>query len=196
MRIIVLLFLATLPFGCKEQNDNWKKFDNNKIKFQSSNFYFELKYLGKDTSKIEAVSFTDSLHLFRVKSNRHIDSSRKSILLNQNLKKNVSTIFIVFNPDCEFCQHETIDLLKNITRFKNTQIVMVSYMSYDMLKQFYKRYQIANYPIITMGRDENFFFLKFFKIRILPSTFVYDKNGNFKKAFKQRVDMDPLLEEL
>jgi peroxiredoxin len=119
-----------------------------------------------------------------------------SLFSNKNLKKNVSTIFIVFNPDCEFCQHETIDLLKNITRFKNTQIVMVSYMSYDMLKQFYKRYQIANYPIITMGRDENFFLLKFFKIRILPSTFVYDKNGNFKKAFKQRVDMDPLLEEL
>ncbi len=119
-----------------------------------------------------------------------------TVFSNKDLKKNINTIFLIFNPDCEFCQHETIDLLKNITRFKNTQIIMVSYMPYEMLKQFYKKYKIADYPIITMGRDENFFFLKFFKIKILPSTFVYDKNGNFKKAFNQRVDMDPLLNEL
>ena len=65
-----------------------------------------------------------------------------------------------------------------------------------MIAQFYNQYKIANYPVITMGRDDKFFFLKFFKLKIIPSTIVYDKNGNFKKAFNQRVDMDPLLNEL
>ena len=121
------------------------------------------------------------------------DSARFS---DRDLKKNLNTIFIIFNPDCEYCQHETIDLLKNIEKFRNTQIVMVSYMPYEMIRQFSKQYKIASYPIITIGKDDKYFFLKFFNLKIMPSTFVYDKEGNFKKAFNQRVDMDPLLNEL
>lgn len=147
------------------------------------------------------VGQTDSVDALYLKSPKIPDFtitnvSDSSLFSNKDLKKNVSTIFIIFNPDCEFCQHETIDLLKNINRFKNSQIVMVSFMPYKMLTQFYNQYKITSFPKITMGRDDKFFFLKFFKLKIIPSTIVYDKNGNFKKAFNQRVDMEPLLNEL
>lgn len=119
-----------------------------------------------------------------------------TLFSKSNLKKHLRTIFIVFNPECEFCQHETRDLLKNISRFKKTQIVMVSFMNQKQINDFYVKYKIANYPIITMGRDLKFFFLKFYRMKIIPSTFVYDEHGNFKKAFHQMVDMNTLLKEL
>ena len=143
----------------------------------------------------------DSINAPYIKSKRLpeftiYNASDSSAFSNTNLKKNVNTVFIIFNPDCEFCQHETRDLLNNIGRFKNTQIIMISFMSYESIKKFYNEYKIASYPIITMGRDDKYFSLKFFKIKIIPSTIVYDKNGNFKKIFQQRVDMDTLVKEL
>ena len=80
--------------------------------------------------------------------------------------------------------------------FKNTQIVMVTYMPYEMLAKFYNDYHIGRYPNIIMGRDNKFFFTKFFKLKIMPSTFVYDSRGNFKNAFRERVDMPVLAREL
>lgn len=125
-----------------------------------------------------------------------INASDSSVFSDKDLKKNFNTLFIIFNPDCEFCQHETIDLLKNIKRFKNTQIIMVTYMSREMMEHFYSQYKIADYPEITMGSDDKYFFLKFFRIRIMPSNFIYDKDGKFKIAFHQRVPMDTLLNNL
>ena len=119
-----------------------------------------------------------------------------SLFSQTDLHQKRPTIFFVFNPDCEYCQHETKDLLRNINKFRNAQIVMVSYMTFDMIADFYKKYKIANYPDITMGRDTEYKFLKFYKLKILPSTIVYDSNGKFKKIFRERVDMEDLLLEL
>ena len=110
-----------------------------------------------------------------------------------DLKKNEETVIIIFSPDCEHCQHETEALLKDIDKFKNTQIVMITYLPYDEMITFYKNYKIADYPQITMARDTKFFFPQFFKIRNLPSIFVYDKNGKLKKNFEGSVKIDSIV---
>jgi thiol-disulfide isomerase/thioredoxin len=113
-----------------------------------------------------------------------------------NLHKRKATVFIIFSPDCSHCQHETELLLKDIQKFKNTQIVMISYLPYPEMMKFYKVYNIAKYPKITMAHDTKFFFPVFFKVQNLPSIFVYDKQGNFKKSFEGDVKMDSILAEL
>ncbi len=113
-----------------------------------------------------------------------------------DLKKKKPVIFMIFSPDCEHCQHETEELLANIKKFKNTQIVMVTYLPYDEMIAFYKNYKIANYPQITMARDTKFFFPVYFKVRNLPSIFLYDKKGDFKKAFEGSVKIDSIASEL
>ncbi len=114
----------------------------------------------------------------------------------KNLKKNKNTLFMIFSPDCEYCQRETDMLLKDIGKFTNTQIIMVTYLPYKEMIKFYHIYKIANYPQITMGRDTRFFFPVFFKVSNLPSLFVYDKKGSFKKAFEGDVKPDTILAEL
>jgi thiol-disulfide isomerase/thioredoxin len=113
-----------------------------------------------------------------------------------DLHKKKNTIFIIFSPDCEHCQRETEMLTQNIDKFKNTQIVMVTYLPWEEMVAFYHRYKIANYPQITMARDTKFFFPVFFKVRNLPSIFVYDKKGNFKKNFEGSVNTDLISDEL
>jgi thiol-disulfide isomerase/thioredoxin len=113
-----------------------------------------------------------------------------------NLQKKKPVVFMIFSPDCEHCQHETEALLSNIDKFKNTQIVMITYLPYEEMIQFYKKYKIADYPQITMARDTKFFFPVFFKVRNLPSIFVYDKKGDFKKNFEGSVKIDSVSEAL
>lgn len=113
-----------------------------------------------------------------------------------NLHKNENTIFIIFSPDCGHCQHETEMLTQNIHQFKNTQFVMVTYLPYEEMMKFYHVYKIANYPQITMGRDTKFFFPPFYHVSNLPSIFVYDKKGNFKKSFEGDVKPETILAEL
>lgn len=115
-----------------------------------------------------------------------------SVFSREDLQKKKPALFMVFSPDCEHCQHETEELLANINEFKNTQIVMITYLPYEEMIAFYKNYKIANYPQITMARDTKFFFPVFFKVRNLPSIFLYDKKGNFKKSFEGSVKIDSL----
>jgi thiol-disulfide isomerase/thioredoxin len=107
----------------------------------------------------------------------------------QDLTKRKSTVFVIFSPECEYCQHETEALIANINKFKDAQIIMITYLPYEEMIQFYKNYKIADYPEITMARDTKFFFPVFFKIRNLPSIFVYDKKGKLVKNFEGSVNV-------
>ena len=114
----------------------------------------------------------------------------------EDLHKRKSTVFVIFSPDCEHCQRETEMITQNIHDFKNTQIVMITYLPYEEMISFYKTYKIVNYPQIVMARDTKFFFPVFFKVRNLPSIFVYDKKGNFKKSFEGDVKVQTIVAEL
>ncbi len=114
----------------------------------------------------------------------------------EDLKKKKNTIFIVFSPECSHCQHETEMLTENIKQFKNTQFVMLTYLPFNEMMDFYHHYHIANYPQITMARDTKFFFPIYFRVRNLPSIFVYDKSGHLKKSFEGDVKPESLIAAL
>jgi len=113
-----------------------------------------------------------------------------------HLQKRKSTVFIIFSPDCEHCQHETEALIADIEKFKDAQIVMVEYLSFEQMKKFYEDYKIANYPNIIMGRDAQYYLPLFFKVESLPAIYVYDKKGKFKQAFSGSVKMDKIAAAL
>ena len=119
-----------------------------------------------------------------------------SLFTREQLKKKKSTVLIIFNPECEHCQKETKEIEANISKFKNAQIIMVSYLGYDQMVKFYNEYHIADYPNITMGRDAKYFFPVYYKLRNLPSIFVYDKKGKFKKDFEGSVNVLKVAAEL
>ena len=111
------------------------------------------------------------------------DSSRFE---KANLQKNKAVMIVVFSPDCEHCQHEIKEIKANIKLFKNVQIVMISNLGYQYIKVFYKEFEIAKYPSITMGMDYGYLLGSFFNMEGLPSVFLYDKNGKFVKAFDRK----------
>lgn len=113
-----------------------------------------------------------------------------------DLAKRKATIFFIFSPDCGHCQHETEAILKNIKKFKDAQILMITHYPYLEMEAFYKNYKIANYPQITMARDTKFFFPVFFKVQNFPAIFVYNKKGQLQKNFEGSVKVEDIINEL
>lgn len=101
----------------------------------------------------------------------------------EDLAKRKATIIFIFSPDCDHCQMETKALTANIKLFKKAQIIMASPLEHHILRKFYDEYKIADHPNIIMGRDPSYFFGTYYNIKSFPAIFVYDKKGNFVKAF-------------
>lgn len=114
----------------------------------------------------------------------------------EELHKKRNTVFMVFSPDCSHCQHETEMLLQNLSQFKNTQFVMVTYLPWEDMIAFYHHYQLDKHPQFTVARDTRFFFPVFFQVKNLPSIFVYNKEGKFVKSFEGDVKPASILEVL
>ncbi len=147
-----------------------------------------------------AMAQTDSLPIYRQFPDvppfsiaRVPDSST---FAKADLRKRKATIIMLFSPDCEHCQHETRELEANIDSFKNVQIIMISFLNYDLVKNFYQDYHIGDYPNIVMGRDSKFFLGTFYKIKNYPSIFMYDKKGKLTKNFEGSVPISKLTEAL
>lgn len=114
----------------------------------------------------------------------------------ENLKKKKPVVFMIFSPECEHCQHETKALIADINKFKNAQILMITWLPYEEMIQFYKDYKIADYPEITMARDDKFFFPSYFRVRNFPSIYVYNKKGSLVKNFEGSVKIDSIAAAL
>lgn len=112
------------------------------------------------------------------------------------IKKNRQVMFFVFSPDCSHCNAETEKMLKNIDKFKNVEIIMVTYLPYEDMMGFYKKHNLARYSNITVGRDAKFFFPTFYSVKFFPSFYIYDKKWNFKKFLEGEVPIEKVLEAI
>jgi len=115
---------------------------------------------------------------------------------NESLKKNMPVMIMIFSPDCSHCKIATEELIKHMDLFKNVQIVMASPMDFINIKKFYEDYKIPTYPNITMGRDGTYSFGTFYKVKSYPSIYLYDKKGDFVKAFQGDIKWETIAESL
>jgi thioredoxin-related protein len=120
-----------------------------------------------------------------------VDSA--TYLTKDDIKKHHRTIVMFFSPECEHCKHQTKDILGEIDKFKDIEIVMATYQPFNEMKEFYKNFHIADYPNIKMGRDEKFVLPPFYKMTSLPFLALYDKKGNLITTFSGNQKVDTLL---
>lgn len=73
---------------------------------------------------------------------------------------------------------------------------MVSSLDFSHIKKFYEEYKIADYPMITIGRDGTYYLGTFYKITSFPSIYLYNKKGKFVKAFSGDIKMETVAASL
>lgn len=115
-------------------------------------------------------------------------------LTREDLPKHRKTMVMFFSPDCDHCKHQTKDMLANMDKFKDVEILMATYQPYEQMQAFYKDYHIEDYPNIKMGRDTKYFFVPFYKISSLPFLALYNNKGKLLTTFEGTTAVEKVAE--
>ncbi|KAA2241601.1 redoxin domain-containing protein [Chitinophaga agrisoli] len=118
------------------------------------------------------------------------------VITKNDLRKNIPTIVFVFSVECDHCKLLTEDLLKNIDKFKKTQIVMITPFKVEQMKEYYDQYKIKNYSNIIMASEPTRQIMYFYNMHYFPGMFVYNKKQAFVKGFEGTVKLDQVLQYL
>jgi thiol-disulfide isomerase/thioredoxin len=102
-------------------------------------------------------------------------------------------MLVFFSPDCEHCQKETKEFLAYKKELKDIQVLMVTPMPYEHVKQFYKDYNMDSLPNFTLGQDWAYHLGEKLKPHFFPTILLYDKIGNFITAFTGNVGVPTIL---
>lgn len=113
---------------------------------------------------------------------------------NSDLKKHHQTLIMYFSPECEHCKHQTKDLVADMDKLKNIEIVMATYFPFAEMKDFYAYFRIGDYSNIKLGRDEKYQIPSHYKIQSLPFLALYDKKGNLITTFEGNQKISTLLD--
>lgn len=117
-----------------------------------------------------------------------------SYYTKDDLPKKKPVLLMMFNPQCEHCQHETEELVKHIDEFRKIQVVMTTSMSLDSMKVFIGKYKLAEHPNIVVAQDTHYFLFSFFENRNLPFHAFYNKKKLLMKVFEGSVSILSILE--
>lgn len=120
-----------------------------------------------------------------------VDSA--TFVTKDDIKKHHLTLIMCFSPECDHCKHQTEDLITDMNKFKDIEIVMATFQPFAEMKEFYRYYRIADYPNIKLGRDEKYVLPPFYKIKSLPFLALYDKKGNLITTFEGNQQVDKIL---
>ncbi|MCG2615001.1 thioredoxin fold domain-containing protein [Terrimonas sp. NA20] len=113
-----------------------------------------------------------------------------------DLNKKKPTMIMLFSPDCDHCKHETEELIKRIDDFKDVQILMITPMPFENMREYYQHFGLAKYSNIKMGRDTKFMLPTFYNMRFFPFLAFYNKKQELISVFEGNMPMDKILEEL
>lgn len=114
---------------------------------------------------------------------------------NKFITKNKPVCVYYFNTDCEHCQYEAKEINRNITLFKNVQIVMVSFNTIKEIKAFAKQYNL-NYSNLTFLQDPKYQFSNWFGKASIPSVFIYNSKHKLVKEYQGETKIEAITKYL
>lgn len=59
-----------------------------------------------------------------------------SYFTKETLQKKKAVMLMLFSPDCDYCQHETEEIIRHIDDFKKVQIVMATTLPFEKMADY------------------------------------------------------------
>lgn len=109
---------------------------------------------------------------------------------------NIPTVFIFFNPDCEFCQKVAEIFKKQRDSLGDVQWFWISDASPVSIDEFVERYKFDQISDLIVIRDSNHILSNKAQVTFLPQIFIYDHTGRLVKEFKGETRLSAILNYL
>ncbi|THU32923.1 redoxin domain-containing protein [Niastella caeni] len=96
-------------------------------------------------------------------------------------------VLIDISPYCPFCNAMMKDIIDENKRLTEIQFIFLSAFPIDDLKKISNKYQLTKYPNITIGRDYEGYFNKYYNSSGVPCIAIYGKNGLLKQVMMGKI---------
>ncbi len=120
----------------------------------------------------------------------------KTEFSNKNLEQNKATIFIYFNSECDYCQHEAENIAENLHLFKEVQILFVSAEPIITIKAFAENYNLNKSNSVKFLYDNTDTFATKFDANSIPYILIYNVNKELVKKQKGQLKTTAILKTL
>lgn len=105
-------------------------------------------------------------------------------------------VLFLFNPNCPYCQAQTVDILNHIQDFQRFQVFMIASDSSVIINKFTKYFQLDKYSNISVERDSTSQFINYFNAQGVPYLAFYDKYKKLKKVLPGKQDFPKIKQIL
>lgn len=125
-------------------------------------------------------------------------SDSSTIYTKAQIPSKKPVLIMIFNPECEHCQHETEEIIAHRDELKDVQIVMsmIAVQPLSMMKDFISKYHLNEYSNITVGKDIYYIMPGFYDLHNIPFLAMYDKKGDLIEGFEGSLPITKVIELL
>lgn len=150
--------------------------------------YAQTDSTGTDTASLAPYLKTRTIPEFKI-----LQTDRK-LFQKQDLPKRTPVVVIYFSPDCGHCQIQVQEIMDSMQYLRKAFFVLAASTTKKMaeIKDFSDKYKLADAKNIRVGKEFSYMLPTFYAIRFTPFIAVYDKKGNFVKAFPQGAKIEEL----
>jgi peroxiredoxin len=122
--------------------------------------------------------------------------SDSSYFNTSNIPAGRSIIMFYFSPSCPYCRAQMLEMTEKHEELKNTQVYVMTFSKFKPFKTFLNEYGLNRYSNITAGVDFTNSIARFFKIRHVPFTAVFNDQKKLSKVFNGRTSVQEIKEAL
>jgi cytochrome oxidase Cu insertion factor (SCO1/SenC/PrrC family) len=106
------------------------------------------------------------------------------------------TILFFFQPDCDHCQRETVQMRENLAAFRDYKVYFITNAAMPELSKFAQEYKIAFEPNFVFAHATLEDILNTVGPMESPSLFIYSDKGQLVKVFKGETPIEQILPAL
>jgi peroxiredoxin len=115
---------------------------------------------------------------------------------NKNIDQNKRICVVYFDPDCDYCENEISSIVKNISSFNGTEILLISANKPQKLESIRDKFRLGQFNNIHILWDKNLQFESLFGKFIIPSSYIYNNDSVLLKEYHGLVDINAITKWL
>ena len=125
-----------------------------------------------------------------------LQSIDNDTVTEQMLQKNISTLFVFFEPGCDLCDTEIKEINLRKNEFSAFQIVFFTLQMPETIRAYLEEIDFFPDKNMFFLADENAELYTVMEVKSSPSVFIYNSEGVLIKQFSGPVQTETLLKYL
>lgn len=106
-----------------------------------------------------------------------------------------NNVFVFFQPDCDHCQEEAIQIQQRLDEFKDYTLYFISSAPLEHISRFAENFHLHDKPQVKFAWTATEGVLNHYGPIQTPSLYIYSK-GRLKQSFNGQTDLDEILAAL